>query len=208
MDTIYWIYSFLSILALLSIFLGLWIARKFLPSSINWLHTKDRNDILSQPVAKFIIWLALGGLFTLPLLDFVRWLGYFANFVIVPVGQTGGFTTSLGIIPSRLYYGFYLILMAIIYGIAVWYTKDYLSMDERFDRIERIFIGLSIASLVYHANSNIFTYIFAFQLPSGVIQQNYGIPGFLIEVVFGFAFLFLILLGVNRFLTGNPARSH
>jgi hypothetical protein len=208
MDTIYWIYSIMSILAILCIFVGLWIARRFLPACINWISSKGQNDLLSQPFAKIILWLALGGLFTLPLLDFVRWLGNFANIVFVPVGQGGnGFTTFLGLIPSRVYYGFSLILMLVIYGIIVWFTIDYLSTPGQFNRTERIFIILSIASLFYHGVSNIFTYIFSFQLPSGLVQQNYGIPGFVFEVVVGFVILFLILFGLTRFLPSNPANS-
>jgi hypothetical protein len=206
MDAIYWIYSIMSILAILFIIVGLWIAGKFLPACINWIHPKVNNDLLSRPFAKIILWLALGGLFTLPLLDILRWLGNFANIVFIPVGQGGdGFTTFLGLIPIRVYYGFYLILMLAIYGIVVWFTIDYLSTPGQFNQTERIFIILSVASLVYHGVSNIFNYIFSFQLPSGLVQQNYGIPGFVFEVVVGFVILFLILFGLTRFLPSNPA---
>ncbi len=208
MDTIYLIYSIMSILAILCILVGLWIAGKFLPACINWICPKVQNDLLSQPFAKFILWLALGGLFTLPLLDFVRWLSNFANIVFVPVGQgENGFTTFLGLIPFQVYYGFYLILIVVIYGIVVWSTMDFLSTAEPFNQTERIFIILSIASLFYHAVSNIFSYIFSFQLPSGLVQQNYGIPGFLFEVVLGFVILFLILFGLNRFIPTHPPSS-
>jgi hypothetical protein len=206
MDTIYWIYSIISILAILCIFVGLWIARRFLPDCINWIRSKGQNDLLSQPFAKILLWLALGGLFTLPLLDFVRWLGNFANIVFVSAGQAGnGFTTFLGLIPTRVYYGFYLILMLAIYGIVVWFTTDYLSTPVQFNQIERIFIILSVASLFYHGVSNIFTYIFSFQAPSGLIQQNYGISGFVFEVVLGIVILLLILFGLNRILPSHPA---
>jgi hypothetical protein len=204
-DTIYWIYSIMSILAILFIIVGLWIAGKFLPACINWIHPKVNNDLLSRTFVKIILWLALGGLFTLPLLDILRWFGNFANIVFIPVEQGGdGFTTFLGLIPIRVYYGFYLILMLAIYGIVVWFTTDFLSTAEPFNQTERIFIVLSIASLLYHAVYNIFTYIFTFQLPSGLVQQNYGIPGFLFEVVIGFVILFLILFGLNRFMPTHP----
>jgi hypothetical protein len=63
---------------------------------------------------------------------------------------------------------------------------------------------LSIASLFYHGVSNIFTYIFAFQLPAGFIQQNYGLMGFLLEVVVGIVILLLFLFGLNRVLPTHP----
>jgi hypothetical protein len=94
--------------------------------------------------------------------------------------------------------------MLAIYGIVVWFATDFLSIPGQFNQTERIFIIFSIASLFYHGVSNIFTYIFSFQLPSGFIQQNYGIPGFLFEVAIGLVILFLILFGLNRFMPTHP----
>lgn len=206
MDTIYWIYSIMSILAILCIFIGLLVARKFLPACLNWILPKVQNDLPSQPFTKFILWLALGGLFTLPLLDFLRWLGYFADIIFVPVGEAGnGFTTFLGMVPLRVYHGFYLILMVVIYGIVVWFITDFPSMAEPYNHTGRIFIILSVASLFYRGVSTVFTYIFSFQPPSGLVQQDYGIPGFLFEVVIGFVILFLILFGLNRFMPTHPS---
>ncbi|MFZ2097453.1 MAG: hypothetical protein WAV05_12520 [Anaerolineales bacterium] len=205
MDKIYWIYSILSILAILCIIVGLWIAGKFLPACINWIEPIVNNDLLSQPFAKIILWLALGGLFSLPLLDLVRWLGNLANIVVVPSGQgDGGFSTSLGLIPSRVYLGFTLFLMLVLYGIVVWFAAAYLTTPGQFNQTNRIFIVLSIASLFYRGVYNIFTLIFSVQLPPGFIQQNYGVPGFLFEVAIGFVILVLILFGLNRFMPTHP----
>jgi hypothetical protein len=205
MDTINWIYSGMSILGIMGILAGLWIAGRFLPAFMDWIRHKVNNHLLSQPAVKIILWLALGGLFTLPLQDIVRWLGNLANIVFLPVGPgANGFTTSLGLIPTRAYYGFSLFLMLAIYGIVIWITTAYLPTAEQFTRTERIFVELTIASLSYHAVYNIFSYIFLFQLPPNLIQQNYGIAGFLFEVAIGFAVLLLILLGLNRFMPTHP----
>lgn len=205
MDTIHLIYSILSILAVLCIFAGLWRAGRFLPACINWIHSKIDHDLLSQPFAKIILWLALGGLFTLPLLDLVRWLGNLANIVVVPSGQgDGGFTTFLGIAPFWVYYGFNIFLMLAIYGIVFWFAMNFLSIPGEFTKMERTFIILSVASLFYRGVSNIFTYIFSLQLPSNLAQQDFGIPGFVFEVLVGFIILLLILFGLNRFMPTHP----
>lgn len=203
MEVNYWIYPILSFLALLCIIVGLWVAGKFLPSCINWICPEDHNELLSQPFAKIILWLALGGLFTLPLLDFVRWLGNLASIAFMGQGDNG-FSTSLGLIPSWVYLGFTLFLMLVLYGIVVWFALAYLKTPDQFNQTNRIFIVLSIASLFYRGVYNIFTYIFSVQLPPGFIQQNYGVPGFLLEVVIGLVILILILFGLNRFLPNHP----
>ena len=206
MDTIYWIYSAMSILAIPCIFVGFWVAARFLPALINWIQPKVNHDLISHPSVKFILWLALGGLFSLPLLDFVRGLGYLANIVFLAGGPAdNGFSTFLGLAPSWAYYGFNFILVLVIFGIVIWFCSDFLSTGRQFNRAERTFIIFSIASLFYHGVSNIFTYIFTFQLPAGFIQQNYGIGGFILEVAIGFVILSLILLGVNLFLPFHPA---
>jgi hypothetical protein len=208
MEASYWIYPILSFLALVGIIAGLWIAGKFLPTFINWIRVREPNDLLSQSFIKILLWLALGGLFTLPLLDFVRWLGNLMNLVLAFVGQAdNGFFTSLGLISSQIYFVFHLILVLALYGIVVWFAMDFLSAPDQFNQITRIFMVLTIASLFYRGVSNIFIYIFSIQLPPNLIQKNYGVSGFLIEVVVGFVILCLILFGLNKFMANHPAKS-
>jgi hypothetical protein len=152
MDTIIGIYSVISILAVLCILVGLWIARKFLPACTNWIRPQVNNELLSKLAVKIILWLSLGGLFTLPLLDFVRWLENLATIVFMPASQLDiGLSSFLGQIPPRAYYGFYLILLLVIYGVVFWLSADYLPTPGQFNRTERSFIVLSVASLVYHS---------------------------------------------------------
>lgn len=205
MYTTNWIYSGVSILGIACILVGLWMAGRLLSTVIDWIRPKVNNSLLSQPLVKIILWLALGGLFTLPLQDIVRWLANLANLVFLSVRPgTTGITTSFGLIPFQAYYGFSIFLMLAIFGIIIWVSTDYLPRTERFNRTERSFIVLTIASLSYHAVSNIFTYIFDIQLPSSLAQQNYGIAGFLFAVAIGFAILLLILFGLNRFMPTHP----
>jgi hypothetical protein len=55
--------------------------------------------------------------------------------------------------------------MLAVYGITIWLTMDFLSTSGQFNPTERIFIVLSIASLVYRGIRAIFTQVFSFQIP-------------------------------------------
>jgi hypothetical protein len=206
METIYWVSSILNILAVLGIIVGLWIAGRLFPALLTWLHSENRNGLFSRPLVKILLWLALGAFFTLPLLDFVGWLGNLVNVAFAP--QEGGeFSTILGTVTGRVYSIFPLFLMLAVYGIIVYLAKDYISIPGHFNQTERIFIVFGIASLVYQGVHNIFSQVFSFQLPIINVMQNYGLLGYLIEVLVGIAILTEILIGINRLLPNHPARS-
>jgi hypothetical protein len=189
----------------LGIFVGLWIAGRLLPAFITLLHLESRNELLPRPLVKILLWLALGALFTQPLLDFVGWLG---NLVIALQPQAEGeFSTILGTVTGQVYAGFHLILMLAIYGVIVYLAKNYLLKVGQFSQTERIFIVLSIGSWVYRGVLNIFTQVYSFQFPIFNVMQNYGLFGFLIEVLVAIVILTGILIGLNRFLPTHPAGS-
>jgi hypothetical protein len=198
MNTYYLIYSILSFLAILCIPVGLWIAKKFFPTCINWLRSKVNNDLFSQATVKIIVWLVLGGLFTLPLLDIVKWLVNWVNIIFIPVGQSGMFTTFLGPIPSNVYFGFMLVLMLVSYGVVFWFASNYLSTTGQLNQAQRIFVVLIFASLLYRGVSNILIYIFSLQFPPNFSLPNYGLTGFFSEVAGGIVILVLILFGIHK----------
>ncbi len=204
MDTYYWIYTILSLLAIFSVFVGLWIAMKFLPSIIKSINIRINDDIFSRPFLRIILWLVLGGLFTLPLLDLIKWLVYWASILFMPAGQSGLFSTFLGSIPPQVFYGFMILMMFVLYAVVIWLANDYLSIPGQFNRTERFFIVLSIASLFYRGVTNIVTYLWAFQLPPNISLPNLGISGFLSEVLGGLIILILILYGFSRLLPSHP----
>jgi hypothetical protein len=196
--------SILSILSILSVIAGLWIAGKLLPDLIAWFYSAYRNDLLFRPLIKILLWLGLGAFFTLPLLDFASWLGNLMNFALVPQGE---FSTMLGTVSMRVYSIFLLLLMLAVYGIIVYFARDYMKTGGHFNQAERIFIVLSIASLVYRGVHSIFIQIFTFQLPIINVTQNLGITGFFIEVLVGIAILTVTLIILNKVLPTHPARS-
>jgi hypothetical protein len=198
MNTYYLIYSILSFLAILSIPVGLWIAKKFLPTCINWLRSKVNDDLFSRSIVKIIVWLVLGGLFTLPFLDIIKWLVNWANLIFIPVGQSGMFTTFLGPIPINVYFGFMILLLFVLYGVVFWFASNYLSTPGQLNQAQRIFVVLIIASLFYRGISNILIYIFSLQFPPNFSLPNYGLTGFFSEVVGGIVILILILFGIQK----------
>ncbi len=211
METYYLIYSILSFLAILSIPVGLWIASKFLPECITWMGSKVNEDLFARPKVKIVLWLVLGGLFTLPLLDLIKWLVNLVNIMFIPVGQSGMFTTFLGPIPSKVYFGFMLVLMLVLYGVVFWFASNYLSIPGQLNQVQRIFVVLIIASLFYRGVSNILIYIFSLQFPPNFSLPNYGLTGFISEVVGGIVILILFLLGLSKLSpnqTGDEYRTN
>jgi hypothetical protein len=206
MDITPWVSPILSILFVLAFIAGLWIAGTFLPLAITWIHSEELQDILSRPFARNIVWLALGGLFSLPLMDFVILLGDMANIILNP--QAGsGFSTLLGTIPQVVYFAFFPLLMLLVYGVIFWSAMDFMATSEPLTYSQRIFLVLSIASLVHQGMRVIFAQVFSFQIPTLPVQQNYGIPGFLVEILIGFVIFFLIVIGLKRFLPAHPVSS-
>ena len=94
----------LNILAIFCIITGLYIAGRLLPTFVTWLHSFFPENLFSHQIPKTILWLALGALFTSPLLDFVSTLGWLINVTLLPQGG-GEFTSMLGTVPiADLFY--------------------------------------------------------------------------------------------------------
>jgi hypothetical protein len=204
MTTLYWIGPIFNILAIFGIITGLYIAGRLLPTFFTWLSSFFPENLLSRQIPKTILWLALGALFTSPLLDIVSTIGLLINVTLSP--QRGGeFTTALGTVPSQVYFLFPLILMVVVYMTTIIFGIKYATSLTQFHRTERIFILLVIASLVFGVVNSVFTQVLSFQIPFLASRQNLGIPGYLIEVAIGFLILVIILIGLDRILSNHPA---
>jgi hypothetical protein len=145
----------------------------------------------------------LGALLSSPLIDGVSWLANLVNVILAP--STGGeFSTALGSVSTRVYASFPLALAFGVYWITFWLAQEFLALPGRFTRTERTFLILTVASLVYRGVHGIFPQVFTFHQPTAIVQQNYGVAGFLVEALFGFALLGIILVGLNRVLPNHP----
>jgi hypothetical protein len=204
METISWFSPILNILAILCITIGLYIAGRFLPTLITWTHVQYPNNALSGWFRKIILWLALGTLFTAPLLDGVSSLGVLVNVILAQPG-TSEFPTLLGTVSSRVYFLFPLLLMIVVYSITIYLGIGFITSSRQFHQTERTFIVLAVASLVFGVINSVFTQVLSFQVPFLKVQQNYGLSGYLFEVLVGIVLLFGLLIGLNRLLSNHPA---
>jgi hypothetical protein len=204
MDLFAWISPLLNVLAIVGFIAGLWVASRLLPALIDWIHTAYPTDLLYRPLSRTILWLAAGTLFSFPLLDLLNWVGNLANIALVP-SSGNRYSTLLGSISLPLYLSFSLLLMLLVYGIILYLAVDFISRPGRFDRTQRILLVLTVASLVYQGVFRVIDMVFAFQLPILNVQQNYGVAGFLAEVLIGLVVLSAILIGLNRVIPKHPA---
>jgi hypothetical protein len=205
MFTTVWMTTVLNILSILSIIIGLWIAGRILPMFIVAVDFEDLRDRLNRPFVRAVLWFALGTLLSFPLLDFVRLLGNLATYLISPL-QQGRFTTILGTVSIVFYSSFHLLLMLVIYGAVLWLLSEIITLPGKLNQIERTLLSLSVASLVYRGILAIFTQIFSLQLPIGV-SQDYGVPGFLLEILIGLFILIAIVVLLDRLLPTHPVSS-
>jgi hypothetical protein len=205
MDVFASISSVLNILAIVGFFAGLWIAARLLPALIAWIHTAYPTDRLYRPLSRTILWLAAGALFSFPLFDLLGWLGNLANIALVH-SSGNGYSTLLGSISLPVYLSFSLFLMLLIYGLIIYLAVDFISLPGRFDRTLRILLVLSVASLVNRGVFTVFDMIFGFQLPNLNFQQDFGVAGFLAEILLGLVVLTMILIGLNKRFPGAQPR--
>jgi hypothetical protein len=204
MQTIAWLSPILNILAILAVIAGLYISGKFLPSLIAWVHIKNPSSPLLSQFPKIIIWLALGALFTAPLLDLINAFSILINVTLAAQGASE-YPFLLGTVSPRVYFLFPLLLMLGVYALIIYFGKDYISSSKQFRQTERTFIILAIASLIFSAINSVFTQVLSFQAPFLNVQQNFGLVGYLVEILIGIVILAVILFGLNRLLSNHPA---
>jgi hypothetical protein len=195
--------SMANVLAILAFIVGLWMAGQLLPRMLAWIRARELRDQLSQMPARVLLWVALGTLLSSPLIDGVSWLANLVNVLLAP--STGGeFSTALGSVSTRVYASFPLFLAIGVYWVTLWLGQAFLALPGRFTRTERVFLILTVASLLYRGIHGIFPQVFTFHLPTPLVQQDYGVAGFLVETAIGFALLAAILVGLNRVLPNHP----
>jgi hypothetical protein len=183
----------LSSMSVFAFIAGLWIARSVLPRLVGLISPNNQQLILSQPIIRTTLWLAIGSLISLPLEDIVRFLSYLVGIVLIP-SQT--FSTVLGLVPGLAYYAFSLLTMLLIYGIAIlFYRSEQLLILTSLNAAERLLIFFSSASLVLRGIQSVFNVVFAFPYSPHVYLEYIGITGFLIEIFIGVLILGLIYIG-------------
>ncbi len=179
-----------TLLVLLAMILGLWVAAGLLP----WLVSRIRAEALRGRVAegpgRFLLWLALGGFFTAPLIDLLGALFGGVNLFLSGPDQ---FVTPWGTTSIFLYYLLSDLLLAAVYAGVLWFSRGLWARDEEPGRLPRLFCALGAASLVNRIISGIPSRVVSLPLPSPIFPQAPGTAGFLVGWVIGLAVLVILL---------------
>jgi hypothetical protein len=192
----------LTVVDFLLIIPGLWVAGKLLPKLIGWIKPVALQEQLSRPLPRLILWLGLGTLFTYPLLDLLGIVGSWPAFV---TPSSGSFATAFGTVPGNSVTVFSIVIMVLIYLPIWWAGMRMLTVAADLDGVEKNFIVLLFASLVYRFISRGILGFLQLPVPSTVgFLGNLGTAGFLLAVVVGLVLLAVIVVGINMALDKQP----
>jgi hypothetical protein len=189
-NTIFYILNFLAVIP------GLWIAGLLLPSIISWIQVEQIKILISKGPGRYILWIALGQLFSWPILDILGWIHGWTQ-----INNPGGeYPSIIGYIPGSALTIVPLALCFLVYGAVIWILRSIWRYAERDKRVERISMVFCLASLVYHLVVGTSERLWLFQLPNPLSQANIGAAGALIGTVLGLIVLAIILLILNMSL--------
>jgi hypothetical protein len=108
-----------SLALLLAAILALWLAGRMILRNISQIPGFKDNFALKRPLI-LMLWLALGGLFVIPLIDLIGLIDVlvesFVPLFAIPASQ---FVTAAGMEPS-LFTGMRGALLLLVYGLALW----------------------------------------------------------------------------------------
>ena len=74
MDAQSWLRSIFGVLGLLAVVPALWVAKGLLSHLVARLRQTAMGELAANQTVQLILWLALGGLFTKPLLEILGWI--------------------------------------------------------------------------------------------------------------------------------------
>lgn len=195
MDSVYQSLNFVfSLLGFLVIFPALWISRRLLPALLEWARVKPLQGFVASPSGKLILWLALGGFLTFPMMDLISWFTYLIQ-AIAP--NTGQVTTIFGSVSASVYTLVPLIVMLVVYGVVLLASRRLWTAPGRISPIERFFMAAGFASLAYHAVQEQPQRLLFLAVPTPLVQKDLGVSGMLLGWVLGLALLGICLLVLN-----------
>lgn len=143
---------------LLAIIFALWIAGRIILRNISQVQENKDDMALERPLI-LMIWLALGGLFAIPLLDLIGIIDAFVETFVplfaIPASQ---FVTISGTEPWPLFTGMRGALLLLVYGLALWLGLRVLriwntpiDLSIRVTPFEKVFMILAFGGLAYRA---------------------------------------------------------
>jgi hypothetical protein len=169
-----------NVLNIALVLFALWIAGRIVLRNLSLL----QNNVASGRPIQLAIWLALGGLFTIPLFDLLRIFHLF-DVWLMPSFEAGEFVTLWGSVPWFVYDACIGLTMLIIYGNTLkmgWkplFKRDPPILESiQINSFERVFILCTIAGL---ANNIVLTVLYSIiwsQSPLEIEGIGKGIAGF------------------------------
>ena len=190
---------------LLAAILALWLAGRMILRNISQIRGFKDDFALKRPLI-LMMWLALGGLFVIPLIDLIGIIDAFVETFVplfaIPASQ---FVTASGMEPS-LFTGMRGALLLLVYGFALWLGLKLLriwnapiDLSIRVTPFEKIFMILVLGGLAHSAVEEIvfgvvFTGTTALSFHLGSQLAGWGISWILGLLLLGL----ILLVMLNR----------
>ena len=197
LDTIY------SVAWLLAVVLALWIAGRIILRNISQVQ-ENKDDMAFERPLILMIWLALGGLFVIPLIDLIGIIDAFVETFVplfaIPASQ---FVTVAGMEPS-LFTATRGLLLLLVYGLALWLGLKLLriwnvpiDLSIRVTPFEKVFMVLVFGGLAHSAVEEIvfgvvFTGATALSFRLGSQLVGWGISWILGLLLLGLVLLIML----------------
>jgi len=143
---------------LLAVIFALWMAGRMILRNISQVQ-ENKDDMASERPLILMVWLALGGLFAIPLLDFIGIIDAFVETFVplfaIPASQ---FVTVSGTEPWPLFTIMRGALLLLVYGFTLWLGLKVLriwnipiDLSIRVTPFEKVFMILSFGGLAHRA---------------------------------------------------------
>ena len=186
---------------LLAIIFTLWIAGKIILRNISQVQENKDDMALERPLI-LMIWLALGGLFAIPLLDLIGIIDAFVETFVplfaIPASQ---FVTVSGTEPWPLFTGMRGALLLLVYGLALWLGLRVLriwntpiDLSIRVTPFEKVFMILAFGGLAYRAVDAVVGVVISTGASALSLRLGSQLAGDGISWILGLLLLGLILL--------------
>lgn len=198
MDAQSWLRSIFGVLGLLAVIPALWVAKGLLSHLVGQLRQTPMGELAANQTVQLILWLALGGLFTKPLLEILGWIQALLSSLIL--SEEGLVIYGMGTVPPATFSLLTLLLMLAVYGFVIWSGKALfagnvqISPNIQLSRVEKWFMLLAIASMVYTVIRLIVMRVVLIELPNRLQPDDYGALGFLVAWAVGILLTALVLV--------------
>jgi hypothetical protein len=177
---------------------GLWVAKGLLAKLVAGANRTTSSEIFSRRPVRVLLWMALGSLFAAPVAEILAGLQSLFLLLFWPgilsppgVGQTGEFAFAW----------MALTLMVVIYGAVLWTGMKFMQppgdgfpSEMQFTRLEKTFILLALASLIYQLARGIFLGIILLPGYNPAYWNPFNLAGFVLAALAGAGVLIVLVL--------------